>query len=244
MTHDTFEGGDLELRRVLRDLREGPPVPPRARERLNHALLTTAGAPFDSRPATPASSGAGTLAQLVARPSGVWTLGAIGAVAVAGAAWLGFVARDVPRAAPVAAAPTASIVEASKRPIETRGPASVATRMNEPEPASAAPIVSSDGRSEKRPSRDGSLAAERRLLDAARAALVAGDRAAGLDLLTKHARTFPRGVLAEEREALTIDAFVASGRCDEARRRAEGFRSRYPGSLFAPSVAAALAAIP
>ena len=244
MTHDAFDGGALELRRVLRDLREGPPVPLGARERLTRALLTTAVAPFDSRPSSPASPGAGTLAELAARPGGVWVLGGIGAVAIAGASWLGFVARDVPRASPVTAAPTALIVQASKSPIETRAPAPVARPMTEPAPASAAPIVSSDGRSEKRPSRDGSLAAERRLLDAARVALVAGDRAAGVDLLTKHARTFPRGVLAEEREALTIDAFVASGRYDEARRRAEGFRSRYPGSLFAPSVAAALAAIP
>jgi hypothetical protein len=72
----------------------------------------------------------------------------------------------------------------------------------------------------------------------------AGCSTAAPEILTKHAQRFPRGVLAEEREALTIDAFVASGRYDEARRRVEGFRSRYPGSLFAPSVAAALAAIP
>jgi len=98
--------------------------------------------------------------------------------------------------------------------------------------------------SEKRAARDTSLAAERRLLDAARAALVGGDTALGMDKLARHTRQFPRGALAEEREALSVDALVAAGRYEEARRRADTFRVRYPGSLFAPSVSAALQAIP
>jgi hypothetical protein len=89
-----------------------------------------------------------------------------------------------------------------------------------------------------------SLAAERRLLDAARAALVAGDPKAGLDKLASHAQQFPRGALAEEREALSVDALVAAGRYDDAKRRGEVFHARFPGSLFAASVAAALRDIP
>jgi hypothetical protein len=79
---------------------------------------------------------------------------------------------------------------------------------------------------------------------APRAALVGGDTAMGMDKLSRHTRQFPRGALAEEREALAVDALVATGRYQEARRRADAFRARYPGSLFAPSVAAALQAIP
>jgi hypothetical protein len=91
---------------------------------------------------------------------------------------------------------------------------------------------------------DLSLAAERRWIEAARAALVAGDPKTGLDKLGRHAKQFPRGVLAEEREALSVDALVAAGRYDDARRRSHAFRARYPGSLFAPSVNAAIRAIP
>jgi hypothetical protein len=114
-----------------------------------------------------------------------------------------------------------------------------------PAPRAAAPSVGApEPAPEKRASRDSSLAAERRLLDAARAALVGGDTAMGMDKLSRHTRQFPRGALAEEREALAVDALVATGRYQEARRRADAFRARYPGSLFAPSVAAALQAIP
>jgi hypothetical protein len=112
------------------------------------------------------------------------------------------------------------------------------------EPRAATPSApASDGKSEKR-AVDRSLAAERRWIEAARAALVAGDPKTGLEKLARHAKQFSRGVLAEEREALSVDALVAAGRYDDALRRGEAFRARYPGSLFAPSVAAALQAIP
>ena len=83
------------------------------------------------------------------------------------------------------------------------------------------------------------LAAERALLDVARTAL---GRGAGVNALTAcddHTRKFPRGALAEEREAIAVQALVLEHRPDDARGRAERFRKTYPRSILLPAVLAA-----
>ncbi len=85
------------------------------------------------------------------------------------------------------------------------------------------------------------LDAERGLLDLARAALVRGDSSAALETLDQHARTFGHALLAEERDALYIQALASTGRYDEARARAEAFRRTAPNSLLLPAVEAATA---
>ncbi|HZU84640.1 MAG TPA: hypothetical protein VE987_17040 [Polyangiaceae bacterium] len=88
------------------------------------------------------------------------------------------------------------------------------------------------------------LDAERALLDGARGALVSGDSDAALRALDRHARTFRRPLLAEEHDALLVQALVRAGRYDEARARAEALRHKFPQSLLLPAVDAALASIP
>jgi hypothetical protein len=85
---------------------------------------------------------------------------------------------------------------------------------------------------------------ERALLDAARGALAKGEPEACLSELAKHARAFPSGMLAEEREALAVNALVGVGRYSEARQKADLFARRHPNSFLAPSVDAAILAIP
>jgi hypothetical protein len=89
-----------------------------------------------------------------------------------------------------------------------------------------------------------SLSAERVLLDDARSALATGDAPRALGLVDAHARRFSRPQLAEEREALAVQALVALGRYDEARARAARFRAGAPNSLFLPAIEASLASIP
>jgi hypothetical protein len=84
------------------------------------------------------------------------------------------------------------------------------------------------------------LAAERALLDAAHAALGRGEPSAAIEALTQHSERFSRGTYREEREALTIQCLEKLGRHDEARTRALRFRSRYPKSLFLPTIEGAL----
>jgi outer membrane protein assembly factor BamD (BamD/ComL family) len=93
-------------------------------------------------------------------------------------------------------------------------------------------------------SRDQSLAAERRLLEQARTALVKGDGDGAIASLRKHARLFADGQLAEERDALLIRALVGKGEYAQARERASRFHKQHPRSLFAGVVDQAMQSIP
>ncbi len=88
------------------------------------------------------------------------------------------------------------------------------------------------------------LAQERAILDAARKSWAAGDAVACLTKLDDHARLFRDGQLAEERDALRINALVAIGEHDRARQEADAFRRAHPKSFLLPSVEAAMGAIP
>ncbi|HLK41360.1 MAG TPA: hypothetical protein VKU41_31635 [Polyangiaceae bacterium] len=94
------------------------------------------------------------------------------------------------------------------------------------------------------PSAASSLAAERAILDRARASLASNDGKRALALTEDHARRYPLGLLGEEREAIAIQALVLEGRYDEARARAARFEARSPNSLFHPAVEATLESIP
>lgn len=88
------------------------------------------------------------------------------------------------------------------------------------------------------------LALELSLVQMARAALTRGNFAAALDATDQHARAFPAGNLAEERESIAIQALVGAGRDDDARARATRFHAKYPRSPLRPAVDAAIRAIP
>lgn len=82
--------------------------------------------------------------------------------------------------------------------------------------------------------RDVSLAAERALLEVARAALAKGDTTHALEALERHQREHAQGRLREEREALFIEGLRAAGRDQEAEARREKFLREFPESLLAP----------
>lgn len=84
------------------------------------------------------------------------------------------------------------------------------------------------------------LAAELRLLRTARAAMQQGDGAAAMAQLNEHATRHAAGHLAEEREALAVQALAQLGRMADAQGRAHRFEDRYPRSLMLPAVRAAL----
>jgi hypothetical protein len=77
-------------------------------------------------------------------------------------------------------------------------------------------------------------AGELDLLQRAQAAYVGRDFAGALVLLTEHARRFPSGRLAEEREAIRVQSLTRAGRPDEARRAADAFATRFPRSVLLP----------
>jgi hypothetical protein len=82
----------------------------------------------------------------------------------------------------------------------------------------------------------GTVAEETRLLRSAHTALQSGHAARALALLDEHARTFPDGVLAEERSVERVFALCTLGRVGEAREAARAFLVATPGSPLADSV--------
>ena len=72
----------------------------------------------------------------------------------------------------------------------------------------------------------------------ARQALRGGDATRALRLLAQCRRLFPTGVLAQERERLTIEALAAAGRGPEASARAAEFLRKYPDSPHAGEIRA------
>ncbi len=92
--------------------------------------------------------------------------------------------------------------------------------------------------------RDTDLAAERNVIDTARAALARGDGSGTLAVLRQHQREFSKGKLVEEREALRVLALVRSGNGAEARQQAAQFQRTYPKSFFRRTIEAALQTIP
>jgi len=172
---------------------------------------------------------------LLARPISLGLAVAVGAVGGA-AAWnalrpvpkpeIVYVDREV--AAPLPAVISSTTVPPSlpSAPVTSKEPARAAVLS----PASVIP--------------DGQLAAERGLLDVARTALARGNGEDALAASSRHEKRYPSGALAEEREAMAIQALILLERYDQARVRGASFHQRFPGSVLAPAVDAALATIP
>ena len=76
------------------------------------------------------------------------------------------------------------------------------------------------------------VAGEARLVTDGVRARRSGRSACALSLLDAHARVFPDGVLAEERDAERALALAALGRTAEARTAATAFLRKYPASLL------------
>jgi len=70
----------------------------------------------------------------------------------------------------------------------------------------------------------------------ARLAIVHGNAGPALSALAAHAREFPHGAFQEEAAALRVEALVAAGRFDDARRAADAFDAAYPRSPYGPRV--------
>jgi hypothetical protein len=73
------------------------------------------------------------------------------------------------------------------------------------------------------------LVPEDQLLERARRAL-SSDPNRALALTREHARSYPKGVLAEEREVIAIEALKRLGRGGEADTRRGTFEEQYPES--------------
>lgn len=138
------------------------------------------------------------------------------------------------RAAP--ASPPAHAVAISEAPrvdVVEEQPA-VAPTPHERAPAlSAKPVA---GNVPPRPLAESTLAEEARLLREANEAIQNGQPGVALDRLAQHERSYPNGLLTEERAGQRVLALCAAGRDTEAKGLARSFLSHYPQSPYVSRV--------
>ena len=178
--------------------------------------------PAPAAPAAPLAggglSGAAKLAVAIA------VIGAVG-----GAAWLARspdATTPVPGATPVIVAPPSpSEAVTSAAPVVTASAAPTVIGT-----ASATPIVTAPRPSSTSAASAAPLAPESLMISRAHDALLQGAPDRALALAADHARAYPKGALAQEREVIAIEALVAQGRKADGRSRATSFRTAYPGS--------------
>jgi outer membrane protein assembly factor BamD (BamD/ComL family) len=80
------------------------------------------------------------------------------------------------------------------------------------------------------------LGAESALLTEARAQLRNGEPRAALGTLDRLRTRYPKGVLSQEREIMTIQVMTALGDTDAAKRRARAFVDAHPNSPHTPQL--------
>jgi type IV secretory pathway VirB10-like protein len=183
--------------------------------------------------AGPDAAGATNAVVKAAGSGSAWKIGAalVGAGALASGAL--YFAGD-PQERSVAPAPpsvvatpapptTGSTAESMASPARTSPPPTAAPSASSPQP----PTSPTGGRTAE----PAAPASEMELLAQAQGAL-ASDPAKALRHCAEHATRFPAGSFSQEREVIAIDALVRLGKKEEARARAERFRTAHPRSAY------------
>ena len=110
-------------------------------------------------------------------------------------------------------------------------------------PAARVPPVVDAARAAAAGSERATAPAEMTLLREAQDALGSAP-AEALARCEEHAKTYPAGALAEEREVIAVDALIRLGRRSEAQARATRFRAAHPGSAYLRRLDTLLGAAP
>jgi RNA polymerase sigma-70 factor (ECF subfamily) len=165
-------------------------------------------------------------------------LGIVGCIGIGSAGSIGYwQLRHVPRAVPVLAERDSSKSFAASEPAlpppkALTPPAAEAPNLIAPAAAGRASKTKSPPPNLHGPDVEGEIA----LLSEAQKALSAGQPERALQFLDEHARTFPRGTLAEERTAARIVALCKLGRVAKAKSEAAAFLQRLPDSPLSERV--------
>jgi len=211
---------DREVEEIVERGRRVRPLPDVVRARaLARARATVAAAESSTPAVMPPAVARRRVGRMAAAAALTLLLGAAGAVAALRAG-----ALDRFRSAPASPSSPPAVTPERIAPVPSEPPPSAA-----PEPPAAV---------KRRPGRTASAqesyAAELRLLHRAQVAYAGEDLSAALMLVAEHARRYPSGRLAEEREALRIRSLAAAGRREDARRATATFAARFPRSVLLP----------
>jgi len=206
-----------ELEALLEQGKQIPAVPAAVRARVLTRARATAALAGSARP--PRSR----ISPAILRPAALVAAMVLG-MGIAGAVVLLRDRKPAPAADANASAPVA-----------VRPALSVLAPPTPPAPLPSAPLAPSAPEphpSAKAASPRESYAAELELLRRAQAAYASGDFSGSLVSLNEHARQFPNGRLAEEREALRVSCLRGLGRSSDARRAVTSFAQRFPHSVL------------
>jgi RNA polymerase sigma factor (sigma-70 family) len=196
-----------------------------------------------------ASAATGSVAALAtgtgARVVPIWIAATTGGALLAAGLVVGRMTapgHESTRAPVVASAPDAERVEPPDPVVTAAEPAAAAEPATAPTPpgavtvqaraaanAPAAPAGPTAPASE--PATDHGNA-EHLLVDRARAGLRRGMHDEALITLMTHAREFPSGAFAEERDVLTIEAYLRAGKAALARRSIDRYRANHPTGVL------------
>lgn len=226
---------DDDLRRLLDAASDHEPSPPdlaRLGARLAGVLPPGALPPAATPTSPPPAGGASVVGgSAVGKAGAALLVLAVGG----GGAWLAASSgsretHPMTRAAPLASSATS----------EAALPPSASASVVEEAPPPAATSVQAPVR--PKPAPTASAPPEATLLARAHAELLRGSAADALATTNEHAKAYAHGAFAQEREVIAIEALVALGRRDEARRRAAAFGVDYPGSSHAARISRILEA--
>ena len=182
----------------------------------------TVPAPVPLRVSVPAERGRGLVRVALAAAIAV-TAGAVGALAA-----LRGRATDTPAVTSPESPHPAPAVRDERLPVPAPEPPTVITQQHA--------AMTKPARSARAGGAANPFTAELDLLQRAHAAYTRRDFSGALTLVAEHARRFPAGPLAEQREALRVRSLVGSERRDEAHRAAAAFAVRFPRSVLLPRV--------
>jgi hypothetical protein len=219
--------GSPELRGLFQNARNDVPSSSKLEglwARIEPLTVPTPGtSPMPPASPIPASAGSGAGAAKLA--------GVLAAVGAAGL--LAYFLTRPETEAPKPQAPVVSAPVADVSPDPTPATAEPAPVAKAPTSATSAPDakahVEARGTQAPSSSKATDASAEAALLERAREA-IATDPKRALALTREHARRFPKGILAQEREVIAIDALKRLGKGSEAESRADQFKKSYPGS--------------
>jgi len=219
---------EIDLQALFDSGREVPRQPEAVRARVLARARATAAATMVQPAPVPAHP---RLPRYVVAPAAAaaLALGIAGAVYALNGRWSHPGAPGGAASASVAGGPSPVLTASSAAELPVPGRAG-ATSMVEAE--ASARTESAQPHTRGPAERQAAYDAELRLMRSAHTAYAAHAFANALVLVGEHARRFPAGLLAEEREALRVRCILGSGRTAEAQRAAAAFATRFPRSVL------------
>lgn len=206
-----------ELSGLFEEARRGAPSPsPALQERVLARVEATVAAP-------PSGSGGGTLAGTVAK-------GGLALLVALGGGYAAYKAVGTSAPKPVASPIAVAIDATAPEPAQSVVPRSVAQAAPQVRPVPVEEPTPQHMQRARQVERPDPLALEEALLEKARTHVSARPQRA-LRLLAQHAKQFPQGQLAEERELLRARAHLANGDTASARDIARRFLETHPHSV-------------